>query len=280
MINTQANPEGFDDAIDDEEVLAGLRRSVAGATLATSAADVAALGRRTRNRHRALAAGIGTSAAALVAAVGVLAPSAGTGAGAATNAQGQSGSAVTLDIQDAGFTLQKHADGVVDLTMQEVFDPAELKAALNKAGIKSDVQEVSMPADWDVRTPVDCAATPGVERDEKVITEALENTPHGMPADLGPGGQARRVPNLEAPSVPRGPGSSGPAITKPAGGGSPVLYEFRPGQFPATDVVALIRLDYGGSAKHQVSMLDILTGMPGKCVPVPAGSSAATKSRF
>ncbi|WP_194900137.1 hypothetical protein, partial [Catenulispora pinisilvae] len=66
----------------DEELLNGLHRSVAGATLATSAADVVALGRRTRTRNRAVAAGIGTSAAAIVAAIGVLAPSGGAGAGA------------------------------------------------------------------------------------------------------------------------------------------------------------------------------------------------------
>ncbi|MEZ0106072.1 hypothetical protein ABH920_000053 [Catenulispora sp. EB89] len=255
MINT----EDFDDTTGDEEVFAGLRRSVAGATLTTSAADVAALGRRTRNRHRALAAGLGTSAAALVAAVGVLAPSAGTGGGSAPTAK----SPVTLDIQDAGFTLQKHADGVVDLTMQEVFDPAKLQAALTKAGIKSDVQEVSMPADWDNRTPVDCAASVGVERDEKAITEALENVPHNNQP------------------VPPGPGSAGQALKSlPKGGGSPVLYEFRPGQLPARDVVALIRFDYGHGAGHQMSMLDILTGMPGRCVPVPAGSPEAMKSRF
>jgi hypothetical protein len=262
------NTEEFDEMIGDEEVFAGLRRSVAGASLATSAADVAAFGRRTRNRHRALAAGIGTSAAALVAAIGVLAPSAGTGAGGAPNAQAQgtkvSQSAVTLDIQEAGFTLRKHADGVVDLTMSDVFDPAKLRAALDKAGIKNDFQEVKMPADWVDKTPVDCAATPGVERDEKAITEGLEN-----------------VPNVSRADVPPEPGSQGQAIKSlPTDGRSPVLYEFRPGQFPATDVVALVRLDYGDSAKERAPMLDILTGMPGTCVPVPAGSSQATKSRF
>ena len=58
MTNTQHDPEDFGDMIDDEEVFAGLRRSVAGATLTTSVADVTALGRRTRKRRRTtLAAG-------------------------------------------------------------------------------------------------------------------------------------------------------------------------------------------------------------------------------
>ena len=62
---------------------------MAGVTLAISTADVVALGRRTRNRRRAVAAGIGTSAAAIVAAIGVLAPSAGTGTGPVQNAAPQ-----------------------------------------------------------------------------------------------------------------------------------------------------------------------------------------------
>jgi len=63
----------------DDDLFAGLHRSVAGATMTTSAADVVALGRRTRTRHRAVAAGVGTSMAALVAAIGVLAPTGGSG---------------------------------------------------------------------------------------------------------------------------------------------------------------------------------------------------------
>jgi len=168
--------------------------------------------------------------------------------GGAPNARGQgtkvSQNAVTLDIQEAGFTLQKHVDGVVDLTMQEVFDPAKLKVALTEAGIKSDVQQVALPADWHDKTPMDCAASPGVERDEKASEAALDRHP-----------------------VP---------------GSKPYLYEFRPGQLPAADVVSLVRFDYLDSAKHQksVSMLTILTGMPGPCTPVPAGSPEATRTRF
>jgi len=235
---------------DDEELLAGLRRSTAGATLATSAADVVALGRRTRNRHRAVAAGIGTSAAAIVAAVGVLAPSAGSR---------------TLTIQQAGFTLQKHSNGVVDLTVQDVFDPAALRAALDKAGIRSDVQQVSLPADWDDRTPVDCAARPGVERDEKAMTEALMNAPH--------------EPD---PAVLPGPGSAQQAVKILPHGGSGVLYEFRPGQPPAGDVVTLIRFDHslGAGKTRSFSMIEILTGELDHCTPVPAGSPQATGSRM
>lgn len=151
MTNTQHNPEAFDATIDDEEVIAGLRRSVAGATLTTSIADVTALGRRTRNRHRAIAAGIGTSAAALVAAVGVLAPSAGTPAGSA-----DAGSATVLKIQDAGFTLEEHGDGTVLLTFLQAMDPKKLQAAMDKAGISADIQRVPIPDDWDQNRGIEC----------------------------------------------------------------------------------------------------------------------------
>jgi hypothetical protein len=158
----------------DEEVLAGLHRSVAGATLATSAADVVALGRRTRNRHRAVAAGIGTSAAAIVAAIGVLAPSAGSGAG--TNAAGRAavpattpgkvattpGGAQTLDIQEAGFTLQEHADGKVFVFIGDAFDPVRLRAALDKAGVPSAILVQPFPAGWDISKGIQCTPDPGV----------------------------------------------------------------------------------------------------------------------
>ena len=150
-MNTQQDPDGFDTTIDEEEILAGLRHSVAGATLTTSVADVTALGRRTRNRHRAIAAGIGTSAAALVAAVGVLAPSAGTSAGS-TNA----GRATVLKIQDAGFTLEEHGDGTVVLTLSEALNPDKLQAALDKAGISADIQRIPVADNWDPNRGIEC----------------------------------------------------------------------------------------------------------------------------
>ncbi|MEY9862390.1 hypothetical protein ABH935_008035 [Catenulispora sp. GAS73] len=202
MINTRANPEGSDDAIDDEEVFAGLRRSVAGATLATSAADVAALGRRTRNRHRALAAGIGTSAAALVAAVGVLAPSAGTGTGPVLNAPPQKavtpgaertvttpgtetaatkpGTVQTLNVQEAGFSMEEKADGTVHLTITQIIDPAVIQSVLEKAGVPAVILVQQVPQGWDMTRGIECTPDPGVVDAGTVGGKVLKINPaHG-----------------------------------------------------------------------------------------------------
>ena len=193
MRNTQAGSEGFDDTIEDEEVLAGLRSSVAGATLAVGVADVTALGRRTRNRHRAVAAGIGTSAAALVAAIGVLAPSAGTGAGTATNAAGPGQAAVTtsttsssgglvLNIQEAGFSLEEHADGTVLLSLSDAFDPAKLQAAMDRAGIPAAILVRQVPDGWDLRKGgIQCTPDPGVHSAGEVNKVLKTLTPGPSP---------------------------------------------------------------------------------------------------
>lgn len=168
---------------DDGELLAGLHRSVAGATMTTSAADVVALGRRTRTRHRAVAAGIGTGAAAVVAAIGMLAPSAGSGPGAGNeaargrvpnavaqdtgtvsttrpNTGGSSAGDRVLNIQDAGFSLEEHADGTVLLSLGDAVDPAKLQAAMDQAGIPAAIIVRPMPQGWE--GVIRCTPDPGV----------------------------------------------------------------------------------------------------------------------
>jgi hypothetical protein len=217
----------------DDDLFAGLHRSVAGATMTTSAADVVALGRRTRTRHRAVAAGVGTSMAALVAAIGVLAPTGGSG---------------TTVVQDVGFTIQKGADGSVDVAVHDAFDPVVIKAALDKAGVKNDVQVVHLPADWDWKggTIPDCAATPGAKRDPRVNEEAAKKH------------------------------SSAPRLKISTGDGSYFVFPV----FPAGDVVAVVRFYphdpvVGSNSMPYLNGITALTGMPGKCVPVPAGSVQA-----
>ena len=190
------NTDDFDSMThEDRELLASLHRSVAGATLAADTADVVALGRRTRNRHRAVAAGIGTSAAAIVAAIGVLAPSAGTGAGsgavpnaasqkavathtdnaATTPSTGQAattpgadkpattpGTAQTLHIEEAGFTMDEQADGTVHLTITQIMDPALLQSALTKAGVPAAILVQQVPKGWDLSKGIECTPDPGV----------------------------------------------------------------------------------------------------------------------
>lgn len=226
---------------DEDELFESLHRSLAGATLAASAADVVALGRRSRNRHRAVAVGIGTSAAAVVAAIGMLGPSAGTGAGSAPHntAQGAnttpgagttraSGGAQTLDIQDAGFTLEAKGDGTVQLTLREVFDPDKLQAALARVGIPADIRRVTLPA-----RPagyLECAPTPGVTADTRTV------------------GAMTKLPGSDNDAEP--------------------TLVFRPAGLPAGDVVALTTF-VGADGKPHYSQLSIMTGRSGPCHLVP-----------
>lgn len=149
---------------DDEELFAGLHRSVAGAALTTSTADVVALGHRVRRRRRTMLAGLGTSAAALVAAVGVLAPATGGGRS-----------------QNVGFTMEHRADGGIELTLSQSLDPVALQNAMDDAGITTDIQVVKVPDSWDVGKGVECVRTPGVTRvspTDAVTTGVLPNGKH------------------------------------------------------------------------------------------------------
>ncbi|GAA1975397.1 hypothetical protein [Catenulispora subtropica] len=224
---------------EDGELYAGLRRSVAGATLTTSAADVVALGRRTRNRHRAVAAGVGTGMAAVVAAIGVLVPGSGAGdrTGAATPPptsptapRVQAPRVQALSVQDAGFTLEARTDGTVTMAIMDAFDPVKLQAALDKAGVPAAVQRVSVSADEGGFSG--CAPTPGVGSDHKATRVVIQSNTRQK---------------------------EGVTIT------------IRGDEMPAGDVLSLVRIDYvrPGSAKPERSlgMLDVLTGRPGKCVP-------------
>lgn len=175
----------------DEELLAGLHRSVAGVTLAVGTADVVALGRRSRNRRRAVAAGIGTSAAAIVAAIGVLAPSASTGTGPVQNAAPQKavtpgtekaattpattpgtekttptpptpGAVQTLNIQETGFSLEEKADGTVHLSITQIVDPTIVQSVLEKAGVPAVIMVEQVPQGWDLTKGIECKPDPGV----------------------------------------------------------------------------------------------------------------------
>lgn len=184
----------------DDAILAGLHRSVAGAAMTTSVADVVALGRRTRTRHRAVAAGIGTGAAAVVAAIGMLAPSAGTGTGSGSGSgsggvpnavaqgavsttmptTGTSATGEILTIQEAGFSLEEHADGTVLLSLSDIFDPAKLQAALDRAGIPATILVRPVPDGWDLKHGgIQCTPDPGVHVPSPEIGGLLKDVTPG-----------------------------------------------------------------------------------------------------
>ena len=59
-----------------------------------------------------------------------------------------------------------------------------------------------------------------------------------------------------------------------------VLLEFHLDRFPAADVVLLVQFEYPDTGKYYTSFMGVMTGMPDKCVPVPAGSPQAMGSHF
>jgi hypothetical protein len=169
-MNHHVNHTTNDSTDIDTDILDALGGTFAGQRMTTSLDTVVARGRKTRNRHRAIGAGIGTSAAALVAAIGVLAPSSGgaaavhpaigTGAPVTSATSATASSPKAIDIESAGFSLKSNANGTLSLTLQQLFDPKALKGALDEAGIKADVQLTELA---DNNLMVRCKPTPGIE---------------------------------------------------------------------------------------------------------------------
>jgi hypothetical protein len=157
-VNTQ---HGYDDT-EDAQVLGTLSGTFAGAGMTTGLEDVVARGRRFRARNRAVAAGVGTSAAALVAAIGVLAPSGGAGAGG-QQADTQHTTVTTqrsgIDIESAGFSVKSTGEHRVDISIATIFDVSALRAALAEAGVPADVQLIDPPRD---DRPYQCAMPAGI----------------------------------------------------------------------------------------------------------------------
>lgn len=115
--------------MDDNDLLAAVRRDFAGVRMTTRAdailADGAALRRR---RHRRRAYGAGATALAAVAAVSAVALT-----------PGSSGTGVTGNAQLTAWTVQKQPDGSVDVTIRDVLNIAGLQRELNAEGVPAVV---------------------------------------------------------------------------------------------------------------------------------------------
>jgi hypothetical protein len=209
------NPLHENDTDIDTGVLDALGGTFAGQSMTTSLDSVVARGRRTRNRHRAVAAGIGTSAAALVAAIGVLAPSSGGPAGPAV-ASGVTGATAAatsqnpvvvqkggVDIENASFSVHTNADQTVLVTIldKQIFDVAALREAVTAAGIPADVRELTPP--YDNKRSYQCKATPGVTMlDSKGILDFGVNV--GKSQSPAPNDPARKAFTIKPSAMPAG----------------------------------------------------------------------------
>jgi len=115
--------------MDDQDLLAAVREDFAGVRLNTAAETILADGgslRRKRNRRRVYGAGV-TALAAVAAISGV------------TLASGTSGASGTQDAQLTAWTVQKDADGTIDVTIHDLLNLTGLQQKLAADGAPAEV---------------------------------------------------------------------------------------------------------------------------------------------
>lgn len=159
---------------DHDEAFEALAGALAPVAMDTGLDEIVARGQSIRGRRRALTAGIGTGTAAVAALALIggastartpavaaarttgpatapaVAPS--TGSGAAT---GQADRAVDVDL--AAYSVHTNPDRTVTVTVRQVFDPAQLRSVLARAGIDADIEIF----DVDARMSTYCPLRPG-----------------------------------------------------------------------------------------------------------------------
>jgi hypothetical protein len=113
--------------MDDNDLLAAVREDFAGVRMNTEAGAILADGGSLRRRRRRrLAYGTGATALAAVAAIG-----------AASLAPGSSGT--TSHAELAAWTVQKQANGTIDVTIHDLLNLAGLQQKLNADGAPAEV---------------------------------------------------------------------------------------------------------------------------------------------
>jgi hypothetical protein len=124
--------------MDDNDLLAAVREDFAGVRMSTEAGAILADGgslRRRRNRHRAYGAGV-TALAAVAAISGVTLAS---GTSGIHSTSGTSGTSGTSHAQLTAWTVQKEANGTIDVTIRDLLDLAGLQQKLSADGVPAEV---------------------------------------------------------------------------------------------------------------------------------------------
>lgn len=148
--------------MDDNDLLAAVREDFAGVRMNTEAGAVMADGgslRRRRNRHRVYGAGV-TALAAVAAISGV------------TLASGASGTSGTSHAQLTAWTVQKQADGTIDVTIHDLLDLAGLQQKLNADGVPAEVIT-------DAHYPASCVNYPAMKEDMASVITLGPGVPGG-----------------------------------------------------------------------------------------------------
>jgi len=148
--------------MDDNDLLAAVREDFAGVRMNTEAGAILADGgslRRRRNRHRAYGAGV-TALAAVAAISGV------------ALASGSSSTSGTSHAQLTAWTVQKEANGTIDVTIHDLTDLTALEQKLASAGAPAEVIS-------DTHYPASCVDHTAMKADMASVITNGPKVPNG-----------------------------------------------------------------------------------------------------
>lgn len=156
--------------MNDNDLLAAVREDFAGVRMNTEAGAVMADGaslRRRRNRHRVY----GTAVTALAAVAAI------SGVTLASGASGASGSHAQL----TAWTVQKEADGTIDVTIHDLLDLAGLQQKLTADGVPAEVIT-------DAHYPASCVNYAAMKEDMASVITLGPGVPGGYAFVIHPAG--------------------------------------------------------------------------------------------
>lgn len=159
--------------MDDKDLLAAVREDFAGVRMNTAAETILTDGsslRRKRNRRRGYGAGV-TALAAVAAISGV------------TLASRSSGASGTHDAQLTAWTVQKEADGTIDVTIHDLLNLTGLQQKLAADGAPAEVVS-------DVHYPAACVNHQAMKADMASVITNGPTVPDGYAFVIHPAGIA------------------------------------------------------------------------------------------
>lgn len=213
--------------MDDKDLLAAVRDDFAGVRMNIATETILTDGsslRRKRNRRRVYGAGV-TALAAVAAISGV------------TLASGTSGASGTHDAQLTAWTVQKQADGTIDVTIRDLLNLTGLQQKLAAAGAPAEVIS-------DAHYPGACVDHQAMKADMASVITNGPMVPSGYAFVIHPAGipsGSKLLLDVTRPTVT----SSG--VTTTAGGAGDQLWGFGASQAGGVSVSAGMGLVYASS---------------------------------
>lgn len=214
--------------MDDQDLLAAVREDFAGVRMNTAAETILTDGgslRRKRNRRRVYGAGV-TALAAVAAISGV------------TLASGTSGASGTQDAQLTAWTVQKDADGTIDVTIHDLLNLTGLQQKLAADGSPAEVVS-------DAHYPAGCVDHQAMKADMASVITNGPAVPNGYAFVIHPAGIPSGSKLLLDVTHLTTVTSSG--VTTTAGGVGGQLWGFGASQVGGVSVSAGMGLVYASS---------------------------------